>query len=453
MSERTKANTSVSLGFKLIDTNGNDKTGVDVTALKLQFHRPGEAPSTATSLTLLASNTATFQAYGAREVDATNSPGLCRVDCPDAAFATGANEVVLTVTGPGIKSCSRLVDLMNVDGRIAGGKLPVTIAAGDLASGAIDLLQLTSTLKALLVRGHLLSTATTIPPSNDTWYTGGLYNGIPYYAGFINGLYAWNNGTGWTISASVGSNGASYWTSGVNTTVVGPYAPQGFATGVPVVVARGNAVLASFQPDQTLPSAAQVATIPASGTIARSTDIPSAAANAVATANAMFVDGITNALKVNPDHSVGANAAIINYVTIPPAAAAASQTPSVIACLRGDTLRVRLPPMGNLTTRTKLVMTTKIDVHDSDQRAVFQLVESTGLTRVNGSDSVIAGCGSLTVADATTGAVDLVLDASVTATFGIGDLVWDVQASLATGIVSPVSGVMNIVADVTQAIA
>jgi ribosomal protein S6E (S10) len=138
MSSRTKAGTSVSLEFKFVDATGADKTGFDVTTLKLQFHRPGEAPSTATSLSLLGSSAAAFTAYGAREVDATNSPGVCRVDCPDGAFATGANEVSLTVTGASIKSVTRIVDLVNVDSRISTGKLPVTLAAADAGAFQID---------------------------------------------------------------------------------------------------------------------------------------------------------------------------------------------------------------------------------------------------------------------------------------------------------------------------
>lgn len=120
MSERARGATSVSLEFRLTDvTTGAPKTGLDVTALKLQFHRPGAAPSTATSLTLLATQTTAYTAHGAKEVDATNSPGVYRVDCPDGAFATGADEVTLTVNGAAIQPATRLIDLVTLDARAA----------------------------------------------------------------------------------------------------------------------------------------------------------------------------------------------------------------------------------------------------------------------------------------------------------------------------------------------
>ncbi len=127
MSERIKGATSVSLEFRLTDsTTGAPKPAVDVTTLSLQWARPGAAASTATALTLLGSQAAVWLAFGAIEQDATHSPGVYRVDCPTAAFATGADEVVLTVTGSGIQAASRLVDLVTVDLRSVGGGVIVT---------------------------------------------------------------------------------------------------------------------------------------------------------------------------------------------------------------------------------------------------------------------------------------------------------------------------------------
>lgn len=115
MSERNYGSTSVSLDFVLADvTTRAPKTGLDVTTLTLQFHRPGFAPSTATALTLLAAQTTAWTALGAKEVDATNSPGVYRVDCPDAAFLTGADEVTVTVNGASIQPASRLIGLIPV---------------------------------------------------------------------------------------------------------------------------------------------------------------------------------------------------------------------------------------------------------------------------------------------------------------------------------------------------
>ena len=205
-------------------------------------------------------------------------------------------------------------------------------------------------------------------------------------------------------------------------------------------------------------SSAEAAIIAAVGSPLQTTSYtapPSADSIATATATVLFVDGIMNPLKVNSNHTVNLNSeavSVANYITVPAAVALASQIPSVISCLRGDTLRVSLPTMGDISTRTKLVMTVKANLTDADDQAVIQIVEGVGLVLLNAGQSVTASTASLTVVDPTTGAVNLEIDASVTAAFAIRDLVWDVQAYLSSGINSPISGAMSVVADVTQAV-
>ena len=182
---------------------------------------------------------------------------------------------------------------------------------------------------------------------------------------------------------------------------------------------------------------------------------PTSAAIAAATAGVLFVDGSANRLKVNADHSVassGLGGAIANYITIPAAVAAASGDPAVITCLRGDTLRVALPPMGDVSGRTKLVMTAKACTSDSDDLAVFQVNENIGLTRLNGSGLVTPAAANLTVTNQSTGTVTVEIDASVTAVLAVRDLQWDVQAILPTGITTPINGIVSIVADVTRSV-
>lgn len=238
-------------------------------------------------------------------------------------------------------------------------------------------------------------------------------------------------------------------------------------------------------------TAAQAATLPASGTVAVKSDVPTSIQNrqemdanstrlanldvtvssrlagslyvvppssstiAAATAAVMFVDGSANPLKVNADHSVAAGAGTVvidNFITIPAPVASASQLPGVITCLRGDTLQVALPALGDITARTKLLMTAKANVNDADDLSVFQVTESVGLTRLNGIDAVTAGSAGLTVSNATTGVVNLRIDATVTAALAVRDLVWDVQVYFPSGISTPISGVFSVVADVTQSV-
>ena len=123
-----------------------------------------------------------------------------------------------------------------------------------------------------------------------------------------------------------------------------------------------------------------------------------------------------------------------------------------MTCLRGDTLRFTLPVMGDLNSRMKLVFTAKANVSDLDSMAVLQVLEGTGLVRLNGNGAVNSGTASLTVTNASTGSVNLEIDASVTAALAIQDLVWDVQAILSSGVTTPVRGTLTVVADVTQSV-
>jgi hypothetical protein len=77
--------------------DGTAATGLTITNFDLQYVRSGAAPSAKVDATALA---ATDSAHGdnqAIEIDATDQPGLYRVDWPDAAFAAGVPEVILTV--------------------------------------------------------------------------------------------------------------------------------------------------------------------------------------------------------------------------------------------------------------------------------------------------------------------------------------------------------------------
>ena len=85
----------------------------------------------------------------------------------------------------------------------------------------------------------LTSTGVTTPASADNWFVGGTYNAAPFYLSASTSLYAWNNGSGWTISIAVGTNGGAYWMTAAGATVLGPYTAQGTANGMPTVTWQG----------------------------------------------------------------------------------------------------------------------------------------------------------------------------------------------------------------------
>lgn len=109
-----KGSTDVTRYIVLKDsTTGAPETSYTITNLDLQYTRNRTAPAAKVDATALA---ATDSAHGdnkAIEIDATSSPGLYRVDWPDAAFASGVDKVLLVVSGTGIDPAIEEIQLVN----------------------------------------------------------------------------------------------------------------------------------------------------------------------------------------------------------------------------------------------------------------------------------------------------------------------------------------------------
>lgn len=80
-----------------LTATGLEATGLTPTNFDLTYVRSGAAPAAKVDASALASTSTAHTDNGAIEVDATNMPGLYRVDWPDAAFAAGVREVILSV--------------------------------------------------------------------------------------------------------------------------------------------------------------------------------------------------------------------------------------------------------------------------------------------------------------------------------------------------------------------
>lgn len=78
-------------------TDGTGKTAITIADIDLQYVRSGVAPVAMVAASALAATDSVHADNKAIEIDATDSPGLYRVDWPDAAFAAGVPEVILTV--------------------------------------------------------------------------------------------------------------------------------------------------------------------------------------------------------------------------------------------------------------------------------------------------------------------------------------------------------------------
>lgn len=150
MTEVFKGSTSQSRFIELVDsTTGAPKTGIVYTDVTGSYARTRSA-RTAITMATLASASASYSSGGFILVDDTNQPGIYRVDVPNAAFATGAEEVVVTIKATGCRTVSRgftLVDwnkqvaaIPNVAAGAVGGLPLATDSVGgvDPADGSIE---------------------------------------------------------------------------------------------------------------------------------------------------------------------------------------------------------------------------------------------------------------------------------------------------------------------------
>ena len=97
-----KGTTNVTRYVMVVDSSdGSPETGATITLFDLQYTRAGEAPVAKADATALGATNSAHADNKMFEVDSTSSPGLYRVDWPDAAFALGADSVILVVTQTG----------------------------------------------------------------------------------------------------------------------------------------------------------------------------------------------------------------------------------------------------------------------------------------------------------------------------------------------------------------
>lgn len=95
--------TSQSIYLEVLDStssSGARKTGLawNTSSLRAYYVRNGGSATAITLATLAAANSS-YSSGGFKEVDATNMPGLYRLDVPDAAIAAGVPSVVIQLGG------------------------------------------------------------------------------------------------------------------------------------------------------------------------------------------------------------------------------------------------------------------------------------------------------------------------------------------------------------------
>lgn len=93
----TGGSTSVIAYFQMRLTAGGDATGLTITDFDMTYTRSGATPAAKVDAGDLGSADAAWNDDNGYEVDPTDAPGLHRFDFPDAAFAAGVREVLLTI--------------------------------------------------------------------------------------------------------------------------------------------------------------------------------------------------------------------------------------------------------------------------------------------------------------------------------------------------------------------
>ena len=145
--------------------DGTATTGATITDIDLTYVRSGSAPAAKADATALASTSATHTDNAAIEVDGTNQPGLYRVDWPDAAFAAGVSEVVLSV-----KLASSFTEHLRVqlDAPVDGPTKAEMDSAFSTTDGKIDTVDTEVGAIKTVVDSILEDTGTTLPATLST---------------------------------------------------------------------------------------------------------------------------------------------------------------------------------------------------------------------------------------------------------------------------------------------
>jgi hypothetical protein len=124
------------------DGAGNLVTGLTAGDMTAAYYRPFAASAQTSALSSLSGPDAPHVDGGFVEVDATNAPGLYRLDLPDAAIARGENSVIVTLTS---SSSARQYGILHLDpepsvvqGQVADSNPTASTFETDLTQGLDD---------------------------------------------------------------------------------------------------------------------------------------------------------------------------------------------------------------------------------------------------------------------------------------------------------------------------
>jgi len=404
-------------------TTGEGLTGLAYNTANLvaSYVRP-LGSRTAITLATLAEVTSAHTDGGFKEIDATNMPGVYRLDLPDAVCATGVPSVVVM-----LKGASNMTPVL----------LEIQLTDFDLNStsntvGTVtNLTNLPSIPNNWLTAAGIAADAVTEIQSGlaTTQHVQEMEDKIDIIDGVVDAVKAKTDQLAFTVANQVDAN---VLTGGGAT-----------AEDVRIEMDLNSTKLADILAD----TGTDGVVLKAAGL---SADAVVEIQSGLATTQHVqemedkidIIDGVVDAVKAKID-------LITTGTTLTLATAVSGST---ITAHRGDTLSAALENIGALTNNSKLWFTVKRDYDDADTAAVIQIEKTGGLLYLNGAVGT-AGNGSLTINDEATGDVTIVLNASETAKLSPGNYQYDIQILRSAG--TPVStltyGEFVVPADVTRA--
>lgn len=182
-----------------------------------------------------------------------------------------------------------------------------------------------------------------------------------------------------------------------------------------------------------------------------------AAQSEINTGGTSTFDGTTDNLQDIKDAAGGGGGTIVASLALSRAQARDVLRGNDLTCVIGTSLRFSFTgdnALGNISSRTKLWFTAKQSKDKSDDDAILQVLEGTGLIRLNKA-ATTAAWAIIDVTDASTGEVDITIYAAATsALVAMQGLVWDVKELIAASPADAVTltdGLLNVVPSVTRA--
>ncbi len=133
MAKIQKVAGTTSLSAQILIQDSSSTTGAGLTGLTsastgltAYYYRPGDSATTAITLTALSTPAIDddYLSGGFIEIDSTNLPGLYRLDIPDAALASGVENVIVYLQGAtNMAPCVLEIQLtsMDFDDGVRGG--------------------------------------------------------------------------------------------------------------------------------------------------------------------------------------------------------------------------------------------------------------------------------------------------------------------------------------------